>query len=195
MANSNRSTWTQLLHKSRNRHNFEQTMSVVIKLLERVQAGETIDNIKKSFIDEQEKQHKYTWRYYFAQYPGMLRGADGELTWDATNDYICTTLNKHQFNGQHWNSFLNVVYQELIEKLKLENLDKVLIPDNYGGNLKLSQPISSIASVGYVYYYQEDEEHWPINQVDGVDAEDRVIWAINRIENIIQLSFNEQSVS
>ncbi len=43
----------------------------------------------------------------------MLRGADGELTWDDSNDYICTTLNKHQFNGQHLNPFLNVIYQNL----------------------------------------------------------------------------------
>lgn len=197
MANSNRSTWTQLLHKSRNRHNFEQTMSLMIKLLERVQAGESIDNIRKSFIDEQEKQHKYTWRYYFAKYPEMLRGADGELTWDATNDYVCTTLNKHQFNGQHWNPFLNVIYKKLVDKLKPDNLDTVLTLDNYGGNLNLSHPISSIASVndGYEYYYQENEEHWATSQVDGIDTEDRIIWAINKIESIIQMSFNEQTVS
>lgn len=32
MVNENRSTWIQLLHKSRNRNNFEQSMSVLIKL-------------------------------------------------------------------------------------------------------------------------------------------------------------------
>ena len=31
MVNENRSTWIQLLHKSRNRNNFEQSMSVLIK--------------------------------------------------------------------------------------------------------------------------------------------------------------------
>ena len=197
MANSNRSTWTQLLHKSRNRQNFEQTMSVIIKLLERVKAGESIDFIRKSFVEEQEKLKKYTWRYYFAKYPEMLRGADGELTWDATNDYVCTTLNKHQFNGQHWNPFLNVIHQKLVEKLKAENLDTVLTLDNYGGNLNLSHPISSIVSVsvGYEYYYQENKENWNMNQVDGVDTEDRIIWAINKIEDIIHMYIEEQSVS
>lgn len=197
MANSNRSTWTQLLHKSRNRHNFEQTMSIVIKMLERVKDGESLDHIRESFITEQKKLKKYTWQYYFAKYPGMLRGGEGELTWDKNHNYVCTTLNKHQFNGQHWNPFLNVIYQQLVEKIKSKKLDTVLQLDNYGGNLTLSHPISSIASVsdGYKYYYQEFEEHWSINQVDGIDTEDRVIYAINKIESIITKSFEEQNNS
>ena len=198
MANSNRSTWTQLLHKSRNRVNFEQSMSIVIKLLECVRNGVTIESIRDSFIDEREKQHKYTWRYYFAKYPDMLRGADGELTWDASNYYICTTLNKHQFNGQHWNPFLNVIHKILVEKLASEKIDVVLNLDNYGGNLSLSHPISSIASAGdgFEYFYQENHEHWHIVQDEsGIDTEDRVIWAVNKIESIIRLSFKEQSVS
>lgn len=198
MANSNRSTWTQLLHKSRNRVNFEQSMSIVIKLLECVRNGVTIESIRDSFIDEREKQHKYTWRYYFAKYPDMLRGADGELTWDASNYYICTTLNKHQFNGQHWNPFLNVIHKILVEKLASEKIDVVLSLDNYGGNLSLSHPISSIASAGdgFEYFYQENHEHWHIVQDEsGIDTEDRVIWAVNKIESIIRLSFKEQSVS
>lgn len=112
MVNENRSTWIQLLHKSRNRNNFEQSMSVLIKLLKRVKNGESITDIRDSFIREQEEQQKYPWRYYFAKYPKMLRGADGELKWDESNNYLCITLNKHQFNGQHWNPFLNVIYQK-----------------------------------------------------------------------------------
>ena len=87
-------------------------MSVLIKLLKRVKNGESITDIRDSFIREQEEQQKYPWRYYFAKYPKMLRGADGELKWDESNNYLCITLNKHQFNGQHWNPFLNVIYQK-----------------------------------------------------------------------------------
>ena len=93
MVNENRSTWIQLLHKSRNRNNFEQSMSVLIKLLKRVKNGESITDIRDSFIREQEEQQKYPWRYYFAKYPKMLRGADGELKWDESNNYLCITLN------------------------------------------------------------------------------------------------------
>ena len=114
MGNHNRATWSQLLHKSRNRNNFEEnTMSVLRILLQRIKDGENLDAIIDKYISEKEEAHEYDWRYYFVKYPDMLRGADGELKWDKPNDYICITLNKHQFNGQHWNPFLNVIYQIL----------------------------------------------------------------------------------
>lgn len=194
MANSNRSTWTQLLHKSRNRNNFEQFMSVLIKLLEMVLNGKSITDIRRSFIEEQEQNHKYTWRYYFAKYPEMLRGAEGELVWDDSSNYLCTTLNKHQFNGQHWNSFLNVIYQEIEKELENRYKKKILDIDNYGGNLRLLYPVSSVASTGdgFDYFYQDNKEHWPIDQnEDGIDAEDRVLWAIKKIKTIVQMHNEE----
>lgn len=180
MANHNRSTWTQLLHKSRNRMNFDKSMATVRTMLERVQKGESIENIRNSFIEEQEKRHEYTWRYYFAKYPEMLRGSDGELIWDDESDYICTTLNKHQLNGQHWNPFLNVIYQKLTGDIKDLSLD------NYGGNLNLAHPVSFVASIadGFKYSLQGNEEHWSIEQADGIDKEDRVLWAIKKIKDI-----------
>lgn len=196
MVNENRSTWTQLLHKSRNRNNFEQSMSVFVKLLERVKNGESITDIRDSFIREQEEQQKYPWRYYFAKYPKMLRGTDGELVWDESNDYLCTTLNKHQFNGQHWNPFLNAIYQEIAKEIKDKYKTKLDL-DNYGGNLTLSQPVSSVSSTcdGFDYFYQENKEHWAIIQdKDGIDTEDRVLWAIEKIKAIVQIHIEEQNV-
>lgn len=195
MANSNRATWTQLLHKSRNRNNFEQSMSVLIRLLEKVRNGETIAGIRETFIHNQEQKQKYTWRYYFAKYPDMLRGADGELVWKESS-YLCTTLNKHQFNGQHWNSFLNVVYQKLAKELEDKYKTKVLSLDNYGDNLSVLQPVSSIASTanGFEYFYQEDKEAWQIAQDDdGIDTEDRVEWAIQKIKAIVEEHKEEQA--
>lgn len=193
MANSNRSTWTQLLHKSRNRNYFKQSMSVLTELLEMVQNGKSITDIRRSFIEEQEQKRKYTWRYYFAKYPEMLRGAEGELVWDDSSNYLCTTLNKHQFNGQHWNSFLNVIYQEI--KKELENKYKEILDiDNYGGNLRLLHPVSSVTSTGdgFDYFYQENKEHWSIVQdEDGIDTEDRVLWAIRKIKTIVQMHNEE----
>lgn len=198
MANSNRSTWSQLLHRSRNRNNFEQSMSVVINMLERIRAGETIVTIRNSFIAEQEKLRKFTWRYYFAKYPEMLRGADGELDKKSFNDYICITLNKHQFNGQHWNSFLNVIYQRLKENIKVSDIDKTLLLDNYGDGLHLFHPISSVVAVsdGFKYFYQDKEEYWQIVQdTEGIDTEDRVLYAISKIESIVRHYLETQNIS
>lgn len=193
MANSNRSTWTQLLHKSRNRNYFKQSMSVLTELLEMVQNGKSITDIRRSFIEEQEQKRKYTWRYYFAKYPEMLRGAEGELVWDDSSNYLCTTLNKHQFNGQHWNSFLNVIYQEIKKELG-NKYKEILDIDNYGGNLRLLHPVSSVTSTGdgFDYFYQENKEHWSIVQdEDGIDTEDRVLWAIRKIKTIVQMHNEE----
>ena len=198
MANSNRSTWTQLLHKSRNRDKFEQSMSVLIKLLEMVRNGNSITNIRDSFVKDQEQKQKYDWRYYFAKYPDMLRGADGELVWDESCDYICTTLNKHQFNGRHWNSFLNVIHQKIAKELEDKYKTKILDIDNYGGNLTLLHPVSSVASTGdgFDYFHQENKEHWTIIQdKDGIDTEDRVLRAIEEIKTIVQIHFKGQNVS
>ena len=190
MANSNRSTWDQLLHRSRNRSNFEQSMSVLIKLLEMVQGGTSLTDIRDSFIKEQEQKQKYTWRYYFAKYPDMLRGADGELVWNDSNAYLCTTLNRHQFNGQHWNSFLNVIYRKIEKQLEDKYKTKILDINNYGGNLRLLLPVSSVASTsdGFDYFYKEGKESWKIDQDEnGIDVEDRVLWAINKIKDIVQM--------
>lgn len=113
------------------------------------------------------------------------------------NDYICTTLNKHQFNGQHWNPFLNVIYQKLNEELKQKYNEKILFLDNYGSNLSLLYPISSIASTGdgYNYFIQDNSDHWSIQQdSNGVDMEDRVEFAIKKVYEIVESNYVMRSL-
>ena len=127
------------------------------------------------------------WRYYFVKYPDMLRGADGELTWDDSNDYICTTLNKHQFNGQHWNPFLNVIYQKLSNKLLDKDGKKILALGNYGENLNILNPISSLAvtGTGFKYYHQDTSKVWDVPQENSIDKVDRIVFAMDKIKGIV----------
>ena len=187
MGNHNRATWSQLLHKSRNRSNFEEkTMMVLRKLLQRVK-GEKLDDVINQYLSEKENAKEYDWRYYFVKYPDMLRGADGELTWDKSNDYICTTLNKHQFNGQHWNPFLNVIFQKLSSKLLVKEGKSILALGNYGENLNILTPISSLAATGtgFIYYHQDTSEVWDVPQENFIDKEDRINFAIAKIKSIV----------
>ena len=180
MGNANRSTWSQLLHKSR-RNNFdEKTMPVLRELLKRIKNGETLDAIIQKYLSDQETVRHYDWRYYFVKYPAMLRGADGELKWKTTSDYTCITLNKHQFNGQHWNSFLNVIYQELSNEYKIDL-------DNFGGFLNILAPIASLEATetGFIYYYQETAEEWNIEQENSIDKEDRIRMAIDNLKKCL----------
>lgn len=195
MGNHNRATWSQLLHKSRNRSNFEEnTMSVLRELLQRIKNGESLDSIIDKYLSEKDEAQTYDWRYYFVKYPNMLRGADGELAWDESNDYICTTLNKHQFNGQHWNPFLNVIYQSLSDKLLDKDGKKMIGLGNYGENLNILNPISSLEATGngFIYYHQDTNEPWNVRQENSIDKIDRIAFAIDKITNLVQESVNVQ---
>lgn len=197
MGNHNRSTWSQLLHKSRNRDNFEKTMAVLRMLLQRIKNGESLDIIINKYLSEKEEEQTFDWRYYFVKYPDMLRGADGELTWDDSNDYICTTLNKHQFNGQHWNPFLNVIYQNLSDKLRDKDGNEIIRLENYGDDLNILKPIASIGATGtgFIYYHQDTSKPWDVEQEDSLDKVDRVAFAITKIKKIVQENLNERTQS
>ena len=197
MGNHNRSTWSQLLHKSRNRNNFEKTMAVLRMLLQRIKNGESLDIIINKYLSEKEEEQTFDWRYYFVKYPDMLRGADGELTWDDSNDYICTTLNKHQFNGQHWNPFLNVIYQNLSDKLRDKDGNEIIRLENYGDDLNILKPIASIGATGtgFIYYHQDTSKPWDVEQEDSLDKVDRVAFAITKIKKIVQENLNERTQS
>ena len=197
MGNHNRSTWSQLLHKSRNRNNFEKTMAVLRMLLQRIKNGESLDIIINKYLSEKEEKQIFDWRYYFVKYPDMLRGADGELTWDDSNDYICTTLNKHQFNGQHWNPFLNVIYQNLSDKLRDKDGNEIIRLENYGNDLNILKPIASIGTTGtgFIYYHQDTSQPWDVEQENSLDKVDRVAFAITKIKKIVQENLNERTQS
>ena len=197
MGNHNRSTWSQLLHKSRNRNNFEKTMAVLRMLLQRIKNGESLDIIINKYLSEKEEEQTFDWRYYFVKYPDMLRGADGELTWDDSNDYICTTLNKHQFNGQHWNPFLNVIHQNLSDKLRDKDGNEIIRLENYGDDLNILKPIASIGTTGtgFIYYHQDTSQPWDVEQENSLDKVDRVAFAITKIKKIVQENLNERTQS
>ena len=197
MGNHNRSTWSQLLHKSRNRNNFEKTMAVLRMLLQRIKNGESLDIIINKYLSEKEEKQTFDWRYYFVKYPDMLRGADGELTWDDSNDYICTTLNKHQFNGQHWNPFLNVIYQNLSDKLRDKDGNEIIKLENYGDDLNILRPIASIGATGtgFIYYHKDTSQSWDVEQENSLDKVDRVAFAITKIKKIVQENLNERTQS
>ena len=196
MGNANRATWTQLLHRSRVRKNFdEKTMPILRTLLRRLSHNESLDDIINGFLSQKESDHHFDWRYYFVKYPEMLRGTDGELTWDDSNHYVCTTLNKHQFNGRHWNPFLNVIFQRLAPVLENEYKKKLLELGNYGENLVIHQPVSSLASTGtgFIYYFKDTNEAWDVAQEEMIDKIDRIEFAVTKIKNLVQKSF--QSVN
>ena len=188
MGNVNRSTWTRLLHKSRFREGFEKTMDVLITMLTSYKNGNSLDSIINDYTSKCEQEQKYPWRYYFAKYPAMIRGAEGEFTWKEEQGYVCVALNRHQHNGKHWNSFLNVIYNKLASHLEEAYGKKVLSLGDYGENLSILHPVSSVAVAedGFIHYSQDQKKEWTVSQVDGIDKVDRVQFAIEKIENLVK---------
>lgn len=178
MGNSNKSTWTSLLHKSTARDGFDKTMAVLLELLQKIKNGMSLQDIIDEYINECEQLKKYSWRYYFAKYKDMLRGGEGELEW--WNQHTIVVLNKRQFNGKHWISYLNVVYQEVKKKYNKE----VVKLGDYGDNLSVLYPSSSLglSSNGFNYYHEMAQDEWTVEQnKEGVDLEDRIQMAVNRL--------------
>jgi hypothetical protein len=181
MGNSNSSTWSSLLHPS-NRSGFQSTMNVLITLLQKLKGGKTLQDIIDEFVQAQGSAKLYSWRYYFAKYKDMLEGADGELVFGNNNSII--TLNKHQFNGKHWDSYLNVIFNIIKGKYSKE----VVKLGNYGENLSVLNPISSVASSsnGFIYYQSNSQIDWTVSQnTEGIDTEDRIQKAVNELCKII----------
>lgn len=183
LGNQNHSTWDSLLHRSK-RNGLDNTMKCLIQLLMRLNSGESLNDVINSFISAQEAAKQFSWRYYFAKYPDMVQGADGEFVWNNSN-YSITTLNKHQFNGKHWDSFLNVIYKKITGKY-----GKLLVVNygNYGENLSICNPLSSLSSSpqGFVYYHGTEHEDWNVPQDGDVDSLNRIEMAFNKIVSIIE---------
>lgn len=192
LGNANRSTWENLFHESQSRKNFDETMNALRTLLNRRQANESLDDIINSYISQKESEKRYDWRYYFAKYPTMLRGADGEFVWDKNEEkidhYSCTALNKHQFNGQHWNPYLNVIYQTLAEEMKERYGRDILQLENYGNDLNIIPTSSTLKATasGFEYICNGQTEVWAVSQEDEIDIEDRITMAINKLNEKVE---------
>ncbi len=196
MGNSNRSTWMHLLHKSRARKDFERrTMAVLIELLKSVSNGKQLQDIVTSYTTQQEQLGHFDWRYYFAKYGNMLRGTDGELVW-GDNDYTITTLNKHQFNGKHWISFLNVIYYKLNDEFKNITKKDVVSLGDYGEKLIIYNPIASLSCTpkGFIYYQGTESQEWNVQQHEGFDTENRVEMVVNKLKSLIQNALDKANV-
>lgn len=69
---------------------------------------------------------------------------------------------------------------------------KVIDLANYGENLNIFQPISSLAATGtgFTYFHEDKSEAWDVRQQDSIDREDRIQFAINKIRSIVNSNAN-----
>ena len=87
---------------------------------------------------------------------------------------------------------MNVIYQILSDKLLDKDGKKIIGLGNYGENLNILKPISSLAATGtgFIYYHQDTNEPWDVKQEDSIDKVDRIAFAINKVTNLVQENKN-----
>ena len=83
---------------------------------------------------------------------------------------------------------MNPFIQELSEQLENKYDKKVISLDDYGENLIILHPISSVdvTEDGFKYFIQEQKYCWTVmRDTDGVDQLDRVLFAIDKIKSLV----------
>ena len=92
--------------------------------------------------------------------------------------------------------FLNVIYQNLSDKLRDKDGNEIIRLENYGDDLNiLTIAFIGVTGTGFIYYYQDTSQPWDVEQEDSLDKVDRVAFAITKIKEIVQENLNERTQS
>ena len=185
-----RNNWFELFHPSKQLNKFSRTAEILNDLLHTLKEDEISDNsLNLIATDYLKVQDRKDWRYYFVKYHESLnKTGDGYFIWN-TNDYgyDIIKLNKYQLNGMHWYIFLYILNQlpEFSGKLSLGDYAY------QGDKLKIKNTdyVIDCQNDRYVVSQNELQTDYPIQQIEGVDTEDR----IERGKQIIVSLFEKNS--
>lgn len=168
--------WKELLHKSSQRGNFDETSRVINKLLSQFPTIESIcDDTLKTIIDkylEENQNEPKDWRYYFIKYACMRNVGFGMYFWKDKNAEpynIIMMGTKSSRNGRNWNLFLYFI-SKLIPESELGEYA-------YSGNgaLQLGKYKMECYNDRFIIKdSQGQHKEYNIPQIEGIDIDDRV---------------------
>lgn len=176
-ASNNDSVWFGLFHPTEQRARFEYTFEIINKLLSSLDETDINNEYLEKCVDKylENKETPKDWRYYLVKYTPMRQGKFGMYHWvnypDKNYNVIMMNTEK-SLSGRNWNIFLCTLYQlpEFTDKLSLGNY-------SYQGDmLKIKNTDYQIECKNdmYVVYQNELKVEYPIQQIDGIDIEDRI---------------------
>ncbi len=113
-------------------HFFNKTKPVLIACLNYFESNldEFPDTKIQNTLLKYQEQGK-DWKYYFLKYPLFRQNCNqGYCSWYSGNDYLLYKMKERQFNGYHWDPFL-----ESIKKIVSD--DRIEL-NNYGGKLNIT---------------------------------------------------------
>jgi hypothetical protein len=183
-AKYNESVWFDLFHPTKQRSGFEDSFKIINSLLSTLDESNINDELLEksvtSFLDNQNTPKD--WRYYFVKYNSMRQGNFGMYYWKKVSDrnYNVIMMNTEKsIGGKNWNVFLYTLNQlpEFSGKLSLGDYAY------QGDKLKVINTDYDIECQNdkYVVSRNDLQTEYPIQQIEGIDTEDR----INRGKQII----------
>lgn len=184
---------------------FDKTKPVLMACLDyfEAQQNETPDAKIQSALAAYMLQPK-DWKYYFLRYGVFRQNCNqGYCSWRSGSDYVVYKMKERQFNGYHWDPFLEAI-KGLANDVRIEL-------NNYGGSLKITvgYDLLSVSSFGGGFLIQNlndasqpnpifdrlvkeqiilNSGQFGINQDNGTDLEDRIEKGVEIINKILQTS-------
>lgn len=181
----NLSTWQDLFHPSNKRKGFENTKTVLNAMLSSIDVFSdfVLEEVIEGYLANPEVE--LNWRYYFVKYPEMLSDTYG--MYYSFKDGIFHTLKMHtaeRLNGRHWNVFNLAIHNATNNTYTL---------GEYGDKLHISDELSlDCLNDKFVLYKRNEEDNvdyaiqkYPINNENGIDAEDRVLFGVQLVNQIV----------
>ncbi len=188
-GNDNNSTWRELFTMSKQRKNFENTRSTLLKLLDAVHNGfqDYLNELISAYLNNPSTIKD--WRFYFVKYPAMRSGKSGVYWWknDSTrekkNQYEIIMMNTAvKTSGKHWDPFLFCLANKTDLKLllSLEEYDAPLIINKTGERIRCKNETWEFFDSGDVLV-----KSVTIPQNNGVDLVDRIEFFLQHLKQRI----------
>jgi len=176
-ARYNESVWFDIFHPTKQRSRFEDTFTILNDLLSNLEESNINDEFIEKYIDGylENKETPKEWSYYFIKYNPMRQGNFGMYYWKsfANRNYDVIMMNTEKsIGGKNWNIFLYTLNQlpEFSGKLSLGDYAY------QGDRLKIKSTDYEIECQNdkYVVSQNELQTEYPIQQIEGIDIEDRI---------------------
>lgn len=169
-SRDNLQTWRDLFHKSNNISGFENTKSILLKLLESNSDfnDSKLDEIIKSFTDKCENEKLFPWSYYYVKYDVFrpLSGY-GKFHKEADKTRYLFLVMQTQCNES------SSSYMPYLKAADEKNLDT----ESHGRRLRYKDKYITCENDAYVIQKEGDSEVERLSilqNADGIDTEDRI---------------------
>ena len=189
-AKSNESVWFDLFHPTKQRQGFDKTKKILNSFLSELEEttinNEHLEIVVKKYLNENDTVKD--WKYYLIKYSLMRHGKFGMYYWEnkdrAEKPYEIIMMNTEKsIGGRNWNIYLYVLFHmpDFTGKLSLGDYA-------YKGDiLKIKNTDNEINCLNNKYIVNQNgmQREYKIQQIDGIDQEDRIEKGKQIINNLL----------